>query len=291
MSSLKKYPYLFIGPAMVLLILFFILPIVVALGISFTDMDLVGLNDFSQVNFIGIDNYIAIFHDEEFGQVILNTLFYVVVGVPMVVIFSLAIATAINSVSGRIGEAFRGIYYLPAITNTVAVSFVWMFLYNPSYGLINYFLTNAHIIDSNIAWLSDPHYAKFALIILAVWKGIGLNMIILLAGLTSISKDYYEAADIDGANSIQKYFKITLPQLKYSLFFVIVTTTIGWMQFFDEVYMMIDRESANAKSIALFIYEHGFKTMDYGYASAASIVLFVVIISITIIQLKTGKEK
>ncbi len=291
MSSLKKYPYLFIGPAMVLLILFFILPIVVALIISFTDMDLVGLNDFSKVNFISIDNYIAIFHDQEFGQVILNTLFYVIVGVPMVVIFSLTVATAINSVSGRIGEAFRGIYYLPAITNTVAVSFVWMFLYNPSYGLINYFLTNAHIIDSNIAWLSDPQYAKFALIILAVWKGIGLNMIILLAGLTSISKDYYEAADIDGANAIQKYFKITLPQLKYSLFFVIVTTTIGWMQFFDEVYMMIDRESANAKSIALFIYEHGFKTMDYGYASAASIVLFVVIISITIIQLKVGKER
>ncbi len=290
MNSLKKYPYLFIGPAMVLLILFFILPIVVALGISFTDMDLVGLNDYSAVNFIGFDNYKAIFQDAEFGQVILNTLFYVVVGVPLVVVCSLTIATAINFVSGRIGEAFRGIYYLPAITNTVAVSFVWMFLYNPSHGLINYFLENLHIIDTQIAWLSDPAYAKFALIILAVWKGIGLNMIILLAGLTAISKDYYEAADIDGANAIQKYFKITLPQLKYSLFFVIVTTTIGWMQFFDEVYMMIERESANAKSIALFIYEHGFKMMDYGYASAASIVLFVAIISITIIQLKVSKE-
>lgn len=290
MNSLKKYPYLFIGPAMVLLILFFILPIVVALGISFTDMDLVGLNDYSAVNFIGFDNYKAIFQDSEFGQVILNTLFYVIVGVPLVVVCSLTIATAINFVSGRIGEAFRGIYYLPAITNTVAVSFVWMFLYNPSHGLINYFLMNLHIIDSQIAWLSDPAYAKFALIILAVWKGIGLNMIILLAGLTAISKDYYEAADIDGANAFQKYFKITLPQLKYSLFFVIVTTTIGWMQFFDEVYMMIERESANAKSIALFIYEHGFKMMDYGYASAASIVLFIGIITITIVQLKVSKE-
>ncbi len=286
MNSLKKYPFIFIGPAMVLLILFFIMPIFVAFGISFTDMDLVGLNDYSQVNFIGLYNYSRIIGDSEFLNVIKNTLFYVIIGVPLVVFFALTIATAIHFVSGKLGEMFRGLYYLPAITNIVAISFVWMFLYNPSSGLLNYILYNLHVITEPIAWLSDPAYAKIALIILAVWKGIGLNMIILLAGLTAIPKDYYEASYIDGANAIQRYFKITLPQLKYSLFFVIVTTTIGWMQFFDEVYIMIERESANAKSIALFIYEHGFKTMEYGYASAASIILFVVIITITIVQLK-----
>ncbi len=290
MKSLKKYPYLFIGQAMVILTLFFILPIFVAFGISLTNMDLLGLNDFSQVDFVGLENYMNIISDQGFMNVIKNTLYYVIIGVPLVIILSLLIATAINFVSGKLGQMFRSIYYLPAITNIVAVSFVWMFLYNPSSGLINFFLTSFNVIEKPIAWLSDPVFAKFALIMLAVWKGIGLNMIILLAGLTAIPKDYYEAASIDGANAIQRYFKITLPQLKYSLFFVIVTTTIGWLQFFDEVYIMIDRESANAKSIALFIYEQGFKIMDYGYASAASIILFLIIITITAFQLKIRKE-
>ncbi len=291
MKSLKKYPFFFIGPAMVLLVLFFIFPIFVAFGISLTNMDLLGLNDLTQVDFIGLDNYINIISDKGFMNVIKNTLYYVVIGVPLVITLSLLIATGINFISGKLGQMFRSIYYLPAITNIVAVSFVWMFLYNPSSGMINFILTNLNLIDHPVAWLSDPLYAKFALIILAVWKGIGLNMIILLAGLTAIPKDYYEAAAIDGASAIQRYFKITLPQLKHSLFFVIVTTTIGWLQFFDEAYIMIDRESANAKSIALFIYEQGFKIMDYGYASAASIILFLIIISITILQLKLRKEK
>lgn len=290
MNYLKKYPYIFIGPAMVLLILFSIIPIFIAFGVSFTDMDLAGLNDFSVIKFIGLENYRNIIADGEFLSVIKNTIYYVLLGVPLVIIFSLAIATAIHYVSGKVGEMFRGIYYLPSITNIVAVSFVWMFLYNPSSGLFNFVLKALNITQENIYWLTDPAYAKFALIILAVWKGIGLNMIILLAGLTGISKDYYEAADIDGANSFQKYIKITLPQLKYSLFFVIVTTTIGWMQFFDEVYVMIDRQASNTKSIALFIYEQGFKYTDYGYASAASIILFIFIITLTVIQMKMRKE-
>ncbi len=290
MKTYAKYPYLFIAPAIILLLMFSIFPIFLALIISFTNMDLSGLNDISNISFIGFENYKNLFSDEEFLKVILNTFYYVIIGVPLVVIFSLMIATAINSLSNKSSELFRGLYYLPSITNIVAISFVWMFLYNTSNGLINYILLNTNIINEPIGWLTDPSFAKLSLIILALWKGIGLNMIIFLAALKSVPKDFYEAASIDGANKVQQFLKITLPQLKYAIFFVIITTTIGWMQFFDEVYVMIQRESANAKSIALFIYENGFSSNDYGYASAASILLFIIIISITIIQLRIGRD-
>ncbi|MFV0288634.1 MAG: carbohydrate ABC transporter permease [Mycoplasmatales bacterium] len=290
MKSYTKYFWFFVTPALILLLAFYILPILIAVVISFTDMDLASMGNLSLLNFIGFDNYRDLFTDEEFRKVLFNTFYYVIIGVPLVVIFSLLIATAINSLSQKTSEIFRGIYYLPSITNIVAVSFVWMFLYSTSNGLINYILMNSNIIQEPIKWLTDPSVAKLSLIILSLWKGIGLNMIIFLAAIKGIPQDYYEASVIDGANRFQQYFKITIPQLRYAIFFVIITTTIGWMQFFDEVFVMIQRESANAKSIALFIYENGFSNNNYGYASAASIILFIIILIITIVELKLRKE-
>lgn len=287
-----KAHYFFVAPAMILLFTFSIIPLLFALVLSFSDTDLAVLRDFGKFGFVGLENYIELLTDPAFLQTIVNTLYYVIFGVPFVILFALAFALGIHFVSGKIGSLFRGLFYLPAITNTVAIAFVWLLLYNKSYGIFNYVLSvfGASPID----WIGDPTYAKASLIILAVWKGIGLNMIILLAGITAIPKDYYEAACIDGANAIQRFFKITLPQLKFAIFFVIVTTVIGWMQFFDEIYVLKIKETAEAKSMAVFIYESAFKQNDYGLGSAASMILFAMILLITIIQLRMqlkGDEK
>ncbi|MGL4589269.1 MAG: carbohydrate ABC transporter permease [Mycoplasmatales bacterium] len=221
----KKNAYLFIAPAIILLLVFSVLPIFIATIVSLTDMDLTGLIDFSKINFIGITNYLELFKDREFIDAIKNTFFYVLIGVPLVIICSLTVAVMINAVSGKLGTFFRGIYYFPAITNSVAIAVVWLFLYNNSYGLFNYIIQTFGA--EPIQWLNDPRWAKLALIVLAVWKGLGLNMIILLAAITAVPNELYEAAAIDGANTIQRFFKVTLPQLKYAIFFVVITTTIG----------------------------------------------------------------
>lgn len=283
MKKNKKILLILLGPALALLFMFSILPIIISFVISFTDMDLSGMNDISNVDFIGLENYKELMQDEDFWNALQNTLFYVIVGVPILVTIALTLAMAINYVSGKASERFRSIYYLPAITNTVAVAFVWMFIYNYSFGILNYFLSLFGVEAIN--WLNDPEYAKFALIAMAVWKGIGINMIILLAGLKSIPQDYYEAASIDGAGPIAQFFEITLPQLKFAIFFVIITSIIGWMQFFDEPFIMVEGKLPDTTSIALYIYEQGFSVMDYGYAAAASVVLFIIIISVTAIQM------
>ena len=285
----SKVHLIFIGPALVLLLLFAIMPIVIALLMSFTDMDLSGLVDYSNINFIGFENYKTLLSDPEFLQTMYNTLYYVVIGVPLVLILSLLIATGINSISGKLGNLYRGLFYLPAITNTVAIAFVWLLLYNRSYGIFNYLLDFINV--GPIDFLGDPAYAKLSLIALAVWKGIGLNMIILLAGLTVIPKDYYEAASIDGAGKIRRFFNITLPQLKFAIYFVMMTTIIGWMQFFDEIYVLDVKDTAEAKSMALFIYESAFQNPnEYGLGAAASMILFSFIIIFTIVQLRLQKE-
>lgn len=286
----KKIPYIFVAPTIILLISFSIVPIFIAIGISFTDLTLSGLADWSTIKFVGIENYQNVLKDPVFTKSLLNTLFYVVVGVPLVVVFSLGIALLINFGKARIFKAFRVVFYMPSITNTVAVAVVWNFLYNPQIGLINYVLDYFNL--GPIGWLTDPSVAKISLIILAVWKGIGLNMLIFLAALQGIPRPYYEAAQIDGANNWQQLFKITLPLLRFSIFFVSVTTMIGWLQFFEEPFVMTNGGPlSSTMSVALFIYRNGFQLSNFGYAAAGSFILFIIIIIITLIQFKLQNKE
>jgi multiple sugar transport system permease protein len=290
--GLKKYrvPLLFITPTLVLLITFYILPILLAFGISFTDMNLKGLADFSKIDFIGLENYSELFSDPNFLKAVFNTFYYVIFGVPLVIVFSLGIALMLNSGQSKIYSAFRAVYYAPAITNTIAVAVIWTFLYNSHYGLFNYIIE--WLGGEPIMWLSDPKYAKFSLIILAVWKAIGINMLIFLAALKGIPKSLYEAADLDGANGWNKFIHITLPQLKFSMFFVVTTTLIGWMQFFEEPFVMTEGGPLNSTiSMSLFIYKNGFGRSKFGYSAAGSFILFAMIIAITLIQFKLKKKE
>ena len=285
----NKIPYLFIAPALTLLILFSLLPIFIALFISFTDMDLAGLANWSQIHFIGLENYHDIIGEPIFRKSIFNTLFYVIFGVPFVIILSLGIALLINSGKYRIFEIFRAIFYMPSITNVVAVAVVWSYLFNPQIGLFNYILSLIHI--DPVPWLTDPTVAKISLIILAVWRAIGLNMIIFLAALQGIPKTYYEAAQLDGASTWKQLTKITIPLLSFAIFFVSITTMIGWLQFFEEPFIMTEGGPLDSTtSVALFIYRNGFQYSKFGYAAAGSFLLFIAIILVTLIQFKIQKK-
>lgn len=286
----NKYPYMFIAPTLVLLMLFYIIPILVALGISFTDIDLAGLANFSKVDFIGFENYINLFSDELFKTSIVNTMVYVFIGVPTVVFLSLGVAILLNYGTDKIFGFFRGVYYTPSITNAVAVAVVWGYIYNSQYGLLNSFLSWFDI--AAVGWLTDPMISKISLIIVAVWKGIGINMVIFLAALKSVPKSYYEAADLDGANRFQRLRYITLPSIKFSIFFVTTTTLIGWVQFFEEAFVLTEGGPLNSTlSMALYIYQKGFSRSQFGYAAAASFILFAIIITVTIIQFKLRKKE
>ncbi|PLR87817.1 carbohydrate ABC transporter permease [Bacillus sp. V33-4] len=288
-STSKKTPYFFVAPAIILLTMFSIFPIFVALIISFTDIDLAGLADWSTISFIGLKNYQDVVSDPIFLKSIFNTLFYVVFGVPLVIICSLAIALLINFGKARIFKAFRVVFYMPSITNVVAVAVVWTYLYNPQLGLFNYVLNLMHL--PSVPWLQDPTMAKVSLIALALWRAIGLNMIIFLAALQGIPKTYYEAAQLDGANGWQQLAKITIPLLRYAIFFVSITTMIGWLQFFEEPFVMTNGGPLDSTtSVALFIYRNGFQFSNFGYAAAGSFILFVAIIVITLIQFKFQKK-
>jgi multiple sugar transport system permease protein len=285
----NKHPYVFIAPAVIILTVFSIVPIIVAFFISFTDLDLKGLANWTNVNFIGMENYSALLSDSLFHQSIFNTLFYVIIGVPLVIVFSLGIALLLNYGTSRLFTVFRGVYYMPSITNIIAVAVIWGFLYNTEYGLFNYLLSLLDV--EKIPWLGEPTIAKLSLIVLAVWKGIGINMIIFLAALQGIPKSYYEAAEMDGANRWQVLWNVTIPLLRYATFFVTVTTLIGWLQFFEEPFVMTNGGPLDGTiSMALFIYQKGFQFSEFGYAAAGSFILFIIIIIITLLQFKLRKS-
>ncbi|MCI3027971.1 sugar ABC transporter permease [Desemzia sp. C1] len=288
----KKAPYFFVAPALILLIMFSIVPIFIALFISFTDMSLAGLADYSRIEFLGLENYSRIVADPTFLKAIYNTIFYVILGVPLVVLFSMGIAILINMGNGKFFSFMRLVFYSPSITNIVAVAIVWSFLFNPSdsIGLFNRMLGTIGI--GPIGWLQDVAVSKISLIILAVWRGLGINMLIFSAALQNIPRTMYEASELDGASRWQQIRFITIPQLKFSTFFVIVTTLIGWLQFFEEPFVMTEGGPLNSTlSVSLFIYRNGFQLNNFGYAAAGSLILFVIIILATIVQLKIQRKQ
>ncbi len=281
----RLVPYLFVSPAMLLLVAFGILPILVAAVISTTNMNISAFASWSNVDFVGIDNYVALFADKDFWQALGNTGFFALIGVPSIVVLSLAVALLLNRSQGRFFRALRSFYFIPAITAIVAVALVWGYLYNTQFGLFNYLLSLVGV--DQVQWLSDPWLAKFSVALVAIWRGTGLNIIIFLAALQSVPKEYLEAAALDGAGGIRTTVSVTLPLLRFAIFFVTVTTTISWLQFFDEPFVLTDGGPLGATtSASIFLYKEGFRLNQFGYASAGSVVLFAIIAIITLVQLR-----
>jgi multiple sugar transport system permease protein len=281
----RLVPYLFVSPAMLLLVAFGILPIAVAAVISTTNMNISAFANWGNVDFVGLDNYTKLFADKDFWQAIGNTAFFAVIGVPSIVIISLVVALLLNRSQGRFFRALRSFYFIPAITAIVAVALVWGYLYNTQFGLFNYLLSLVGV--EQVQWLSDPWLSKFSVALVAIWRGTGLNIIIFLAALQGVPKEYLEAASLDGAGSLRTTWSITIPLLRFAIFFVSVTTTISWLQFFDEPFVLTDGGPLGATtSASIFIYKEGFRLNQFGYASAGSVVLFAIIAVITLIQLR-----
>lgn len=278
-------PYAFIAPALLLLVLFGLLPIVVAAGVSLTDLDIGGLGNPETVRYIGLDNYSRLFGDPDFWAALRTTAFFVVVGVPVIITVSLGVAVALNTSQSRFFRALRAFYFLPAITAIVAIALIWGYLYNSQFGLLNHLLDQVGL--GPVGWLSDPTSARLSVAFVAVWRATGLNIIIFLAALQSVPKEYHEAAALDGAGRWTTFWRVTFPLLRFALFFVTVTTLIGWLQFFDEPYVLTKGGPVGATtSVSLFIFENGFSLNQFGYASAGSMVLLVIIAAVTAIQLR-----
>ncbi len=283
-------PYALISPALACLLIFNVLSIVVAAAVSLTNLDIGGLADPSQVRFIGLANYRAMLNDPGFWEALRNTFLFVGLGMPTLVIGSLAIAIALNYSQSWFFRSLRAFYFVPAITAIVAISLIWGNIYNSQFGLLNWLLSL--IGKGPVEWLSDPTTAKFSVALVAIWRGSGLDTIIFLAALQAIPAEYYEAAAIDGAGEWRKIFRITLPLMRFAIFFVTVTTLIGWMQFFDEPYVLTQGGPVHATtSMSLYIYQQGFRDNEFGFASAASIVLFAIIAIVTAVQLRTRREE
>ncbi|NEN05864.1 sugar ABC transporter permease [Diaminobutyricibacter tongyongensis] len=282
-------PYLFVTPAMLLLLAFGVFPILVAALVSTTDMNISGLADWSNVNFIGANNYVKLFADPDFWQAIGNTAFFVVIGVPSVVLLSLGVALLLNRSGNWFFRSLRAFYFIPAITAIVAISLVWGYLYNTQFGLLNWLLSLVGVPP--VQWLSDPTLAKFSVALVAIWRGTGLNIIIFLAALQGVPREYVEAASLDGAGEWRITRSIVIPLLRFAIFFVTVTTIISWFQFFDEAYVLTNGGPLGATtSISIFLYHQGFQQSAFGYASAGSLILFVMIAVVTLAQLRLRRS-
>jgi multiple sugar transport system permease protein len=278
-----RIAWLFLGPGLAAIGLFFFLPVLAALLLSFSDFGIYALGDIRYAQFVGLNNYFRLFDDPLFWKALGNTLYFLLVGGPLYIAASLGAALLLQSRLVRFRAFFRFIYFAPVVTTLVAVAVVWRYVYHPRFGILNYLLSLFGIAP--IDWLGDPHWAMPAIILLAVWKNFGYNMLIFIAGLQNIPGQLYEAASIDGAGWWERFRRITLPMLAPTTVFITIMTVIGYFQLFAEPYVMTQGGPVNSTmSIVLMMYEQGFRWWDMGYAAALAFVLFALIAAASAVQ-------
>ncbi|MFT8382845.1 MAG: sugar ABC transporter permease [Lacticaseibacillus paracasei] len=273
---------LYLLPMLVITITFNIWPIINSFLMSlYTKYDFYT----DKVSAWGFDNFVYLWNDPDFHLAVRNTLVFVVGVVPITVILSLIIALLLNQVK-IISGFFRTVYFLPFVTSTVAIAMVWNWMFHSNYGLINYFMGWFGIHPIN--WLTDPHYALLALIIMSIWKSLGFNIILFLVGLNNIDHGYYEAAEIDGANARQRFWNITIPMLSPITFLVSVNGIIGSFKVFDEIFALFQGTPGPGKAdltIVYYLYQKFYTEYKYPIAAASGVVLFFLILLVTLVQL------
>ena len=279
------WAYTFLAPSVILICILNIWPIIQTIWFSLNEV-----KGFQTPEWVGLQNYIRVFQNGEFGKAMLNTVIYTLVTVPVGVVLSLITAVFLNS-DIKCKGFFRVCYFLPVISAPAAVAMVWRWLYNSEFGVINYALSKLGIQGPN--WIGSNSTVLLAVMIVGIWAMVGYNMVILLAGLQDIPRIYYEAAEIDGATGIDKFFRITVPLVSPTLFFVVLTTMISSLQIFDHIYMMVDSTNPalkSAESIVYLFYKYTFLQYDKGYGSTIATVLLIFVLLLTVIQMQVKKK-
>ena len=273
----------FVAPAVLLIAVFFALPVLAGLGLSFTDFDLYAVADPGAARVVGLRNYARLAADPLFHTALGNTLYFAAVGGPLTVAASLGAALLVNARLVRWKAFWRTVFFTPFVTTLVAVAIVWRYLYHPRYGLFDHALGVVGL--PAIDWLGDPRWAMPAIILLAVWKNFGYNMLIFVAGLQAIPGELYEAAALDGATPWQRFRHVTLPGLAPTTLFVGLVTMIGYFQLFAEPYAMTQGGPLRSTtSVVLLMYEEGFRWWRMGNAAAIAFVLFAFVVALALAQ-------
>lgn len=288
-TTSSRAGWLFAAPALVVIGVFFLLPVLAAFVLSLTDFDLYALADGDHLRFVGLGNYIDLLRTPMFWKSLGNTFYFVLVGVPLSIAVSLAAALLLDSKLARFKGLFRTALFAPVVTTVVAVAVIWRYFFHTRYGLVNYTLGMVGI--EPIDWLGSAEWSMPTIILFAVWKNFGYNMIILLAGLQAIPQDLYEAARIDGASFWRQLRHITLPLLKPTMLLVAIITTSGYFQLFAEPYVMTrGGPLQSTTSVLYFMFEEGFKWWNLGRASAVAFLLFALILGVTALMLRFGRR-
>ncbi|WP_218028595.1 carbohydrate ABC transporter permease, partial [Microbacterium oxydans] len=275
----------FLGPTALGIAVFYLWPTVRTLIISFTKS-----GPFGGAEWVGLDNYTRLFQDPELIGALRNTAIYTVIaliGIPLAV----GIAALLNTTGLKGRSAYRTLYFIPVVTMPAAIALVWRMIYNGDYGVLNAALAAVGI--EGRSWLTDPNTALIAIAVVGIWAGLGTNIVIFLAGLQGIPDTIMEAADLDSAGPVRKFFSITIPLLSPSIFFVSVISVIGALQVFDLIYMMLGRSNPampNTRTVVYLFYEAGFLDNDRGYAAAVAFLLLVIILILTIVQFRLQKK-
>jgi multiple sugar transport system permease protein len=285
----QRVAWLFLAPALLVLGVFFLLPVIAALALSLTDYDLYALADIHNLRFVAFNNYWALLQRPLFWSALGHTVYFVAAGVPLSMFASLGAAMLLNSPLARMKPFLRTALFAPVVTTVVATAVIWRYLFNTKYGLVNYALglLDVHPVD----WLGDPHWAMPTIIAFAVWKNFGYNMIIFLAGLQAIPPDLYEAACIDGASAWRQFRHITLPLLGPTMLMVSILTVAGYFQLFAEPYVMTEGGPLQSTTSVLYLmYDEGFKWWNLGSASAVAFLLFVIMFAVTAVMLQLARR-
>jgi lactose/L-arabinose transport system permease protein len=283
----KLAPYFFISPFYILFLVFSAFPILFSAYISLTNWE--GVRPYQ---FVGLDNYRVLFGDPSFGRSLVNIVIIALGFQPIFLFLSLLFAVLLNNTSLRFRGFFRTVYFLPVVTSLVVVGLVFTMLLDPKYGLVNAALTSIGV--PTIHWLDDPKWMRVVIILALIWRWTGYEMVIMLAGLQSIPLDMYEAAKVDGANTVQSFLQITVPLMQPVILFCVVLSTIGTFNIFDEAYVFFNTSGGSQEAglvPGVFLYRAGFTYFRFGYASAFAYVLGAIIVFLSVIQLRLGRER
>jgi multiple sugar transport system permease protein len=279
----------FAAPALIVIALFFGVPVLAGLALSLTDFDIYALADLRNLRWQGWDNYVHVLRLPLFWQALGNTAYFVVLGVPLSIGLSLAAAVLLQSKLVRFKPLLRTALFAPVVTTLVAVAVIWRYLFHVKYGLVNYTLQSLGV--DPIDWLGDPHWSMPTIILFAAWKNFGGNMIIFIAALQAIPEDLYEAARLDGAKAWAQFRHITLPSLAPTTLMVSILTVAGYFQLFAEPYVMTQGGPLHSTvSVLYLMYEEGFRWWNLGQASAVAVLLFLIIVAVTRVLMVFAKR-